>query len=74
LPSTWRKEGVAEVRHSIGDREQCTRCGQEIEFHGKKEWRDRGNNRHCVPYINREEEVIEPINKLHTIKEQGRAQ
>jgi hypothetical protein len=36
------------TRATYGQREVCTCCGQDIEFHGSKVgWIDRGGNRFC---------------------------
>ena len=38
----------------------CAVCGQDISFIGKKEWRDRGSNRFCAVYLNKDGEVVRP--------------
>lgn len=53
------------MRHKIGDRETCARCSQEIEFHGHRNWRDRGNNRTCPSYIKDGEIVRETDRHVH---------
>lgn len=35
-------------RRTYGTRDICERCDLEIEFHGNREWRCRGNNTTCA--------------------------
>jgi hypothetical protein len=44
----------------IGERSSCALCGQDIEYSGNGEWRDRGGNRSCVPYKKADGEIITP--------------
>lgn len=45
-----------------GERAACARCGQDIEWLGKRlGWRDRGGNRQCVPWIAPDtREIVKP--------------
>ncbi len=55
------------MTRKIGNQAACSRCGQDIEWHGRAYgWRDRGNNRECPPYF-RSGELINPKRKRHTI-------
>lgn len=48
-----------------GERAACKHCGQDVEFHGKKNgWIDRGGNRRCCPFV-KGGEIIRPKTK-HT--------
>lgn len=50
----------AAERAKYGDQRACARCGLDIEFHGARQgWRDRGNNRTCVPFY-RDGELVTP--------------
>lgn len=56
------------MRRKYGDQEGCSRCGQDIEWHGRKHgWVDRGGNRECPPYI-KDGEVTTPKNVKHTTR------
>lgn len=49
------------MKRKYGERAVCSCCGQDIEWLGKEHgWTDRGGNRSCVPYRNREWEIIQP--------------
>ena len=62
-----RRVAMGTTRRQYGDREACTRCGQDIEWTGRaRGWRDRGGNRQCCAYIVRGE-VITPKG-LHTVR------
>jgi hypothetical protein len=54
----------------LGSRATCHRCGQDIEWTGRKDgWRDRGGNRGCVPYRATDGEIIHPLaSELHNIR------
>jgi hypothetical protein len=57
------------AKRSFGTRAACTRCGQDIEWHGRKAgWIDRGASRSCLPYRDRAGELVKPKGK-HTIRE-----
>lgn len=57
------------MKRSYGDMACCARCGQDIQWMGRAHgWRDRGNNRGCVPYIVKGEIVQPKKNLKHTIK------
>jgi len=43
----------------IGTRRTCVVCGQDIEWAGT-DWRDRGNGMACLPYANRDGEIVHP--------------
>lgn len=36
------------TRNRYGDRAACKHCGQDIEFHGPRQWLDRGSDRMCA--------------------------
>jgi hypothetical protein len=57
--------GTKGVRY--GTRATCTRCGQDVEHQGRGQWTDRGGNRACCAYVNREGETVRPKGK-HTTK------
>lgn len=48
----------------IGTREVCATCGQDIEYHGNRQWLDRGGNRSCVTYFSPlKQEYVKPKGK-----------
>lgn len=52
-------------KRKYGDIASCKLCEQDIQWMGRKHgWRDRGNNRGCVPYKSRDAatrgEIITP--------------
>jgi hypothetical protein len=49
---------------SIGTRDVCGLCGQDIEWTGD-DWRDRGGNRGCCPYEKAGEIVTPPADAQH---------
>lgn len=54
------------MRHRLGDRAVCKLCGQDIEFHGSRQWRDRGNGRECLPYVDHKlGEIVRPKGRVH---------
>ena len=56
---------MKQARLKIGERSVCERCGQDIEWHGRNYgWRDRGNNRECPPYPNKDGEIVRPSDFL----------
>lgn len=47
-------------RRRFGDMAGCAICGQDIQWFGRGGgWRDRGNNRECVPYQHKGE-IVQP--------------
>jgi hypothetical protein len=50
----------ATVKH--GTRAACRYCDQDIEFTGMRNWRDRGGNRACCPFI-KDGEIHRPKTK-----------
>ncbi len=52
------------TRARYGDQASCKRCGQDIEFTGARDWRDRGGNRKCPPYEGKDGEVIDPAGRF----------
>lgn len=47
------------MRRKFGDREACTRCGHDVEWHGRVSgWRDRGNGTECLPTGKRDQDGI----------------
>ena len=55
------------MTRQYGERAICTRCEQDIEWHGRKHgWIDRGAGNECLPYIAKGE-VIGPKGK-HTVR------
>lgn len=53
-------------RRTYGQMDACGLCGQDIQWMGKTGgWRDRGNNRSCVPYKKNGEIVHPPKNAKH---------
>jgi hypothetical protein len=49
------------MRIMYGDRSVCALCGQDIEWSGAKHrWKDRGANRECVPYRDKNGEILRP--------------
>ncbi len=58
------------MKRTYGEMCTCSRCGQDIQWLGRANgWRDRGNNRQCVPYV-KNGEIFTPENGLkHTITE-----
>jgi hypothetical protein len=51
-------------RRKFGDQTGCAICGQDIEWHGKATgWIDRGSGRDCLPYTNRDGEIVKPTTK-----------
>lgn len=59
------------MKNKYGTHSACKYCGQDIEFCGRVHgWLDRGNNRQCVPYIDRKiGEVVKPKTKHAPYKE-----
>jgi hypothetical protein len=54
------------VKLQYGTQTACKYCGQDIEWHGRKHgWLDRGRNRDCCPYTDRDGEIVRPKTK-HT--------
>lgn len=54
-------------RRKYGDQRACSRCQQDIEWHGREHgWIDRGSGQECLPYIVAGE-VMSPKGK-HTIR------
>jgi hypothetical protein len=40
------------AKRKYGDMSGCALCDQDIQWMGREHgWRDRGNNRECVPYL-----------------------
>lgn len=53
-------------RRTYGQMDLCHLCGQDIQWLGTKGgWRDRGNNRGCVPYKKDGEFVTPPKTAKH---------
>lgn len=54
------------TRLKYGQQEACNLCGQDIEWHGRKNgWIDRGGNRACVPFICKGEVIRPPATAKH---------
>jgi len=57
------------MKRQYGDMQICTRCGQDVQWLGRANgWRDRGNNRQCVPYKSAGEFVTPKAGEKHTIR------
>jgi len=55
-------------KRKYGDQRACTRCGQDVEWHGRAHgWLDRGCNTDCPPYKGPNHEIIVPKDKKHTV-------
>ena len=50
------------MKHTYGQIKSCKHCGQDIQYHGKSGWLDRGGNRSCCTYI-KDGEVVKPKTK-----------
>lgn len=51
-------------RARYGDQRACVKCGTDIEFHGRGTgWIDRGSGTRCLPYRDRQGEVVTPKGK-----------
>jgi hypothetical protein len=50
------------AKRKYGDMSGCALCDQDIQWMGREHgWRDRGNNRECVPYLDgRTGEIVQP--------------
>lgn len=47
------------ARLSIGDKQACKYCGQDIEWNGRAlGWTDRGGNRSCCSYVDKSKGAI----------------
>lgn len=56
------------TKRQYGEHRACTRCGQDIEWHGRAHgWTDRGAGRECLPFIVKGE-IVRPKGK-HTVRE-----
>ena len=53
-------------RLKYGEIAACKTCGQDIQWLGRAhDWRDRGGNRECVPYIEKGEVTHPPKGAKH---------
>lgn len=58
------------MTRKYGERAACTRCGQDIEWHGREPgWLDRGAGTRCLPFVVKGE-VVKPKGK-HTVRAQA---
>lgn len=48
------------TRLTYGTQAACRVCNQDIEYHGIYGWIDRGGNRLCVAYRQRDGEIVQP--------------